>query len=89
MECASPACENSDGVLSVDMDGAKDIISLPFFCYPNGKPIPFEHDDNILLLEPGKDRVSLHVCLNLHQFFCLWMFMKFGSDLTKNFGDCK
>ncbi|KAK2857771.1 hypothetical protein Q7C36_005690 [Tachysurus vachellii] len=60
MECVSPACEDSDGVLSVDMDGAKNLISMPFFCYPNGKPIPFEHDDNMLLLEPGKDRVSLH-----------------------------
>ncbi|TSM36139.1 Macrophage-stimulating protein receptor [Bagarius yarrelli] len=60
IECVSPACEDSDGVLSVDMDGAKNLISLPFFCYPNGKPIPFEHDDNIFLLEPGKDRVSLH-----------------------------
>ncbi|KAB5583954.1 hypothetical protein PHYPO_G00101820 [Pangasianodon hypophthalmus] len=60
MECVSPACEDSDGVLSVDMDGAKNLISVPFFCYPNGKPIPFEHDDNMLLLEPGNDRVSVH-----------------------------
>ncbi|KAK3574959.1 hypothetical protein QTP86_019710, partial [Hemibagrus guttatus] len=60
IECTSPACEDSDGVLSVDMDGAKNLISLPFYCYPNGKPIPFEYDDNMLLLEPGKDRVSLH-----------------------------
>ncbi|KAF7711424.1 hypothetical protein HF521_000435 [Silurus meridionalis] len=60
MECVTPACEDSDGVLSVDMDGAKNIISLPFQCYPNGKPIPFEHDDHMLLLEPGMDRVSLH-----------------------------
>ncbi|XP_053539574.1 macrophage-stimulating protein receptor isoform X2 [Ictalurus punctatus] len=60
MECVSPACEDSSGVLSVDMDGAKNLISLPFFCYPNGKPIPFEHDDNVLHLEPGTDRVSLH-----------------------------
>lgn len=68
MECVSPACEDSSGVLSVDMDGAKNLISLPFFCYPNGKPIPFEHDDNVLHLEPGTDRVSLHVCLHLHLF---------------------
>lgn len=65
MECMSPACEDSEGVLSVDMDGATNLISLPFYCYPSGRPIPFEHDDNMLLLEPGKDRVSLHVCLHL------------------------
>ncbi|XP_060775266.1 macrophage-stimulating protein receptor isoform X2 [Neoarius graeffei] len=57
MECVSPACEESDGVLSVDMDGAKNLISLPFSCYHNGKPIPF---DDMLLLGPGTDRVSLH-----------------------------
>lgn len=65
MECVSPACEDSDGVLSVDMDGAKNLISLAFFCYRDGKPIPF---DDMLLLEPGTDRVSLHVCLHLHLF---------------------
>lgn len=69
MECVTPACEdNSEGVLSVDMDGAKNLISLSFKCHPNGKPIPFEYDNNLLLLEPGKDRVSLHVCLKLHLF---------------------
>ncbi|KAF5904277.1 macrophage-stimulating protein receptor-like isoform X1, partial [Clarias magur] len=61
MECVTPACEDySEGVLSVDMDGAKNLISLLFKCHPNGKPIPFEYDNNLLLLEPGKDRVSLH-----------------------------
>lgn len=68
MECLSPACEDSDGVLSVDMDGAKNLFSLPFNCYPSGKLISFEHDDNMILLEPGKDRVSLHVSLHLRLF---------------------
>lgn len=68
IECMSPACEKSDGMLSVDMDGAKNLISLPFSCHPSGRPIPFEHEDNMLLLEPGKDRVSLHVRLYFHLF---------------------
>ncbi|XP_076870132.1 macrophage-stimulating protein receptor isoform X2 [Brachyhypopomus gauderio] len=58
MECVSPACEDSDGVLSVDMDGAKGLISQPFSCHPNGAPIPF--DDNVLRLNHGQDKVSLH-----------------------------
>ncbi|XP_026856488.2 macrophage-stimulating protein receptor [Electrophorus electricus] len=60
MECMSPVCEDSDGILSVDMDGAKDLISQPFSCHPNGAPIPFEYDDHVLQLSPGQDKVSLH-----------------------------
>lgn len=72
MECMIPACEESGGILSVDMDGAKDLFALPFFCHPSGKPIPFEHEDNMLFLEPGKN-IVLHVCL-----LCIYfLFMNF------------
>ena len=70
MECMSPVCEDSEGVLSVDMDGAKDLYSQPFSCHPNGRPIPFEHEDQVFPLGPGQNKVSLHVCLHciLHTF---------------------
>ncbi|KAL6458477.1 hypothetical protein MHYP_G00337070 [Metynnis hypsauchen] len=60
MECVSPVCEDSDGVLSVDMDGAKDLYSQPFSCHPNGRPILFEHEDHVFLLERGQTKVSVH-----------------------------
>ncbi|XP_066522693.1 macrophage-stimulating protein receptor [Hoplias malabaricus] len=60
MVCVSPVCQDSDGLLSVDMDGAKDLFSQPFSCHPNGQPLPFEHDDHVLKLELGQNQVSLH-----------------------------
>ncbi|KAG9276889.1 macrophage-stimulating protein receptor-like [Astyanax mexicanus] len=65
MECESPvceslACEEPDGVLSLDMDGAKALYSQPFSYFSNGYPIPFEHDDHVFQLEDGQDKVSLH-----------------------------
>ncbi|XP_028853368.1 macrophage-stimulating protein receptor isoform X2 [Denticeps clupeoides] len=60
MKCLSPVCEESTGVLSVNMDGALGVFKLSFSCYPNAKPIPFENDDRVLWLHPGQDEVSLH-----------------------------
>ncbi|KAL7891780.1 hypothetical protein AOLI_G00012560, partial [Acnodon oligacanthus] len=64
MECVSPACEDSEGVLSVDMDGAKDLYSQPFSCHPNGRPILFKREDHVFLLEHGQVKVS-HIKLSL------------------------
>lgn len=60
MECMSPVCEESTGILSVDLDGAKDLQSQTFTCHANGEPIPFETEDRVLELSPGQDEVSLH-----------------------------
>uniref|UniRef100_A0A8C1EKZ8 receptor protein-tyrosine kinase n=1 Tax=Cyprinus carpio carpio TaxID=630221 RepID=A0A8C1EKZ8_CYPCA len=60
MECKSPTCEESTGILSVDLDGAKDLLPQTFTCHPDGEPIPFETERNVLELSPGQDKVSLH-----------------------------
>ncbi|CAM4627323.1 unnamed protein product [Leuciscus chuanchicus] len=58
MECTIPECEESSGILSLDLDGAKELLSQTFTCHANGEPIPFEKD--VLKLMPGQDKVSLH-----------------------------
>lgn len=63
MECKIPVCEESSGILSVDLDGAKELLSQTFTCHANGEPIPFQTDDHVLELRPGQDKVSLHVRL--------------------------
>lgn len=62
MECTIPECEESSGILSVDLDGAKELLSPTFTCHANGEPIPFEKD--VLKLMPGQDKVSMHVRLD-------------------------
>jgi len=63
MECKIPVCEESSGILSVDLDGAKELLSQTFTCHADGEPIPFETDGHVLELTPGQDEVSLHVRL--------------------------
>ncbi|XP_031424141.1 macrophage-stimulating protein receptor isoform X2 [Clupea harengus] len=60
MQCLTPVCVESDGVLSVDMDGAKEVFKQPFSCHPYAKPIPIEQEGCRLKLSPGQDEVSLH-----------------------------
>ncbi|XP_067316269.1 macrophage-stimulating protein receptor isoform X2 [Pseudorasbora parva] len=60
MECTIPVCEESTGILSVDLDGAKELLSQAFTCHANGEPIPFETEGHVLELKPGQDKVSLH-----------------------------
>lgn len=52
------------GILSVDLDGAKELLPQTFTCYANGEPIPFETEGHVLELRPGQDEVSLHVRLS-------------------------
>ncbi|XP_026069214.1 macrophage-stimulating protein receptor-like isoform X1 [Carassius auratus] len=60
MECTSPPCEESTGILTVDLDGAKELLPQNFTCHANGEPIKFETEDHVLELSPGQDKVSLH-----------------------------
>uniref|UniRef100_A0A665TEY2 receptor protein-tyrosine kinase n=1 Tax=Echeneis naucrates TaxID=173247 RepID=A0A665TEY2_ECHNA len=67
MECWAPALveeipeEKSDlGDISIHMDGKHDLWKRRFDYYPDAKVIPFESDDNVLLLKPGETEVSLH-----------------------------
>ncbi|XP_016301616.1 macrophage-stimulating protein receptor-like isoform X1 [Sinocyclocheilus anshuiensis] len=60
MECTSPLCEESTGILTVDLDGAKELLPQNFTCHANGEPIPFETEGHVLELSPGQDKVSLH-----------------------------
>ncbi|XP_018542200.1 macrophage-stimulating protein receptor isoform X1 [Lates calcarifer] len=67
MECWAPAFqeempeEKSDiGVISIHMDGQKDLWEKRFDYHPDAKVIPFENDDKELLLKPGETEVSLH-----------------------------
>lgn len=79
MECWVPAFPEQipdtifkTGVLSIHIDGENDAWKSNFSYYPNAQVIPFENDDSILLLKPGEDEVSLHVCSHTHvQFFLL------------------
>lgn len=64
MLCKIPPCEESTGILTVDLDGAKELLPQNFTCHANGKPFPFETDDHVLELSPGQDKVSLHVRLS-------------------------
>ncbi|XP_042614643.1 macrophage-stimulating protein receptor-like isoform X2 [Cyprinus carpio] len=60
MLCKIPPCEESTGILTVDLDGAKELLPQNFTCHANGKPFPFETEDHVLELSPGQDKVSLH-----------------------------
>ncbi|XP_053172389.1 macrophage-stimulating protein receptor-like isoform X1 [Scomber japonicus] len=67
MECQAPTMsqdmseEKSDtGEILIHMDGKRNIWSRRFDYHPNAKVIPFENDDNVLLLKPGETEVSLH-----------------------------
>lgn len=64
MECLAPVFpgdETEKGEISFDMDGAHGLLRRPFEYHPDGDPIPFESDGNILSLSPGQTEVSLHV----------------------------
>lgn len=67
MECWVPAFpeEISDnnfkiGEISIHIDGKRDLWKRRFHYHPNAKVIPFESDDNKLLLKQGETEVSLH-----------------------------
>ncbi|XP_068450311.1 macrophage-stimulating protein receptor [Clinocottus analis] len=67
MECLAPAFpeempeEKSDtGVISIHMDGRRDLWTRRFDYHPDANIIPFENDENELPLKPGQTEVSLH-----------------------------
>lgn len=76
MECWTPVFqeempeEKSDiGELCIHMDGGSNLWKKRFDYHPDPLVIPFENDDNILLLKPGETEVSLHVCLHTLTLF--------------------
>ncbi|XP_057702859.1 macrophage-stimulating protein receptor isoform X2 [Corythoichthys intestinalis] len=53
--------ERSDvGELSIHMDSMRDVWRRRFDYHPDAKVIPFENEDNVLILKPGQTEVSLH-----------------------------
>lgn len=79
MECWTPAFqeelseEKSDmGEISIHMDGKHGLWRRRFDYHPNAKVIPFENDENELLLKPGETEVSLHVCYILFSYMYLY-----------------
>ncbi|XP_061779596.1 macrophage-stimulating protein receptor-like [Nerophis lumbriciformis] len=68
MECFAPVLlpydmleDTSDtGEIFIHMDGKRNLWRRRFDYYPDAKVIPFENDDNMLLLKPGENEVSLH-----------------------------
>lgn len=77
MECWVPAFpeeipDNSfeTGEISIHMDGKRDLWKRRFHYHPNAKVIPFESDDNKLLLKHGETEVSLHVCSHTSAYWC-------------------
>lgn len=73
MECIIPECEESTGILSVDLDGANELLSQTFTCHANGEPIPFETEGHVLELSSVQDKVSLHVRQWLHILY-MWLY---------------
>lgn len=71
MECWAPAFpeempdEKSDtGEMFIHMDDRSNLWKSRFDYHATVKVIPFENEDNVLLLKPGETEVSLHVCLH-------------------------
>lgn len=71
MECWAPAFteempdEKSDtGEISIHMDEKSNLWRSRFTYHANVQVLPFENEDNILLLKPGENEVSLHVRLH-------------------------
>lgn len=68
MECWAPALpeempdEKETGQISIHMEDQRKVWSSRFEYHGNVKVIPFENEDRILLLKPGENEVSLHVC---------------------------
>ncbi|XP_028261745.1 macrophage-stimulating protein receptor-like isoform X2 [Parambassis ranga] len=63
MECWAPAVPEeklATGKIFIHMDGISTPLEGSFNYHPDAKVIPFENDDNVLLLKPGDTEVSLH-----------------------------
>lgn len=70
MECWAPAFSNGmaeekpdTGELFIHVAEKNNLWRRRFDYQPTVKIIPFENEDNLLLLKPGEDEVSLHVRL--------------------------
>lgn len=75
MECWAPVFpgemseEKETGQIFIHMEDQRKVWNSPFEYHGNIKVFPFENDDKILLLKPGENEVSLHVCEHtLHPF---------------------
>lgn len=82
MECWAPTFpeempeEKSDtGEIFIHMDGKRNLWKSRFDYHTNFKIIPFENEDNVLLLKPGETEVSLHVCYSLLPLYCTHILM--------------
>lgn len=67
-ECWAPAFPHGvadTGELFIHVDGKNNLWRHRFDYQPPVKVIPFENEDNLLLLKPGEDEVSLHVCFTV------------------------
>ncbi|KAK0135916.1 Macrophage-stimulating protein receptor [Merluccius polli] len=67
MECLAPVLpgdsleeKTESGLISFDMDGARQLWNKRFDYHPDAAPIPFENEEHVLYLDPGEDEVSLH-----------------------------
>lgn len=68
LECWAPALSATvsedrfdDGTLAIHIDGKDYLYKTKFVYHADAKVIPFEKENNILVLKPGDDEVSLHV----------------------------
>lgn len=68
MECWAPAFseempdEKESGQIFIHMEDQRKVWNSPFEYHSNYEVLPFENEDKILLLRPGENEVSLHVC---------------------------
>lgn len=69
IECWAPAFSKGmaeekldTGEIFIHVDEKNNLWRRRFDYQPTVKVFPFEKEDNLLLLKPGEDEVSLHVC---------------------------
>lgn len=75
MECWAPVFpeempdEKETGQIFIHMEDQRKVWNSSFEYHGNIKIFSFDDEDKILLLRPGENEVSLHVCEDtLHQF---------------------
>ncbi|KAM6927968.1 macrophage-stimulating protein receptor-like [Xenentodon cancila] len=90
MECWAPAFSKEmpeekfeTGEISVHIDGKRELWKRRFDYHPDAKVIPFENEDNVLLLKPGETEVSLHHNKLSPVSNCMNITMSIGSEFCK------
>lgn len=87
LECWAPALSaavSEDkfnvGILSIHIDGKNNLYWTKFVYHADAKVIPIEKENNILVLKPGDDEVSLHHNKLQSVEKCMKITMRIGNE---------